>query len=71
MLDKVLDAVDDYVRRDDTRATLQARVVQPAMKFLGERLGWCVWVFQAVAVLVLLQTVILVWLLVREARRAP
>lgn len=74
MLADVVDRFVEYVSRDgEARAVLDTRVVQPAleavMRFVNERLRWCVWVFQAVALLVLLQTCILLWLLFRECKR--
>lgn len=72
MIAQVVDKFVDYVSSDDARATLESRIVQPAVRYLGERLKWCVWVFQAVAVLVLLQALMLLWILWREtARCAP
>ena len=70
MLAEVLEKFVDYVSRDETRAVLDSRIVQPALRYVSERLKWCVWVFQAVAVLVLLQTCLLLWLLFRESRRS-
>lgn len=73
MLDQVLDSlvrnVVDYCSREDTRARLETQVVSPMMQYLADKFAWSVRVFQAVAVLVFIQTLVLLWLLVREVRR--
>lgn len=64
-----MDSVVDYCSRESTRERLENRVLAPLMQYLSDRFAWSVRVFQAIALLVLLQTLILVWLLVREVRR--
>ena len=71
MLDKVVDSVVQYCSREDTREVLETKVLRPLSRWLGERLWWCVRLAQSVLVLVALQTVLLLWLLVRELRRGP
>lgn len=63
--DSVIDRFVEYCARDKDR--LEARVLRPAMQYLAERFAWCIRVFQAVAVLVLIQTVVLLWLLLRTS----
>ena len=70
MLESVVDRVVAYCSREDTRAMLEDKVLRPLVRWAAERLRWCAWVAQAVLALVAVQTAILVWLLVRELRRA-
>lgn len=69
MLDSLVSNVVDYCSREDTRTQLESRVLAPMMRYLTDKFAWCVRLFQAVAVLVLVQTLLLLWLLARELRR--
>ena len=71
MLRQFVDQFVDYVSRDDTRAVLETKILTPVMRWCGERVRWCVWTLQIVVLLVVVQTVILLWLLLRELRRPP
>lgn len=75
MLHKVLDSVVhnvvDYCSKEETRAHLESKVLAPVLQYLADKFSWGVRLFQAVAVLVFIQTLILVWLLWREVRRPP
>jgi hypothetical protein len=66
MLDKLVDSFMDYVSRDETRSKLEAKFVKPAMGYLSERFQWIVYVLQAVAVVLMIQTIILFILLIRD-----
>lgn len=68
MLEAVIDQFVDYCSKEPARQKLEARVVRPVLQYLAERFAWGIRVFQAVAVLVLVQTVVLVWLLLREIK---
>ena len=50
---------------DPTRDTLERTFVRPAVEYLGERFAWTLRAFQALTVLVALQTLLLLWLLFR------
>ena len=69
MLDALLDSLTDYCSKQETRAALESRVLAPVTQYLAARFSWTVRLFQVVAVLVLIQTIILLWLLFREVRR--
>lgn len=71
VLDSVMDNVVKYCSRDSTRETLESKLFAPAVQYLAEKFSWSVRLFQAVAILVLIQTIILLWLLAREIRRPP
>ncbi len=66
----LLDGVIEYCNRDDTRAAFEAKIVSPVLGYLGDRFSWMVRMFQVVAVLVMVQTAMLLWLLYREIRKA-
>lgn len=71
VLHAVLDSVVDYCSKEETRARLESKVLVPVMQYLADKFSWGVRLFQAIAVLVFIQTVLLLWLLAREMRRPP
>lgn len=70
ILEDVLTKVVDYCARDETKAKLEAGVLAPAMQYLADKFSWGVRLFQAVAILVFVQTLMLLWLLFRDVRRS-
>ena len=70
-LHAVLDSLMDYCTKEETREQLESKVLAPVLQYVADKFSWGVRLFQAVAVLVLIQTVILLWLLFRELRRPP
>lgn len=66
MLDKLVDSFVDYVSRDETRTKLETKFLKPAVEYLSERFQWIVYVLQAVAVVLVIQTIILFVLLIRD-----
>lgn len=71
LLDDMVTKVVDYCGRDETRAKLESQVLAPVMKYLADKFAWGVRLFQAVAILVFVQTIILLWLMVRHVRAPP
>ena len=69
LLEQLVQSLVEYCNRQETREQLETRVLAPVTRYLAERFAWSVRLFQAVAVLVLVQTLILLWLLFREVRR--
>lgn len=69
MLRQVVDQFVDYVSRDETRAVLEDKILVPAARWCAQRMRWGVLALQTLALLVVVQTVVLLWLLVRELRR--
>lgn len=69
VFDSVVDKVVEYCSREDTRSQLEAKVLAPAMRYVADKFAWGVRIFQVVAVLVLIQTLVLLWLLMRDMRR--
>ena len=68
MLERALDSLADWCARDDTRAAIEARFVEPAVRYLTARFQLGLRVFQAIALMVALQTVVLVWMCFRLSR---
>lgn len=65
MLDKLLDGFVDLCAREDTRKMLEQKIVDPAVRYLSERFQFGVKVFQAIAMLVALQTIVLIWICIK------
>jgi hypothetical protein len=70
MLERLVDSFLDYCSRDETRSKLEARFLKPAVGYLSERFQWIVYVLQAVAVVLVIQTIILFVLLIRDLSAA-
>lgn len=70
LLEDIMTKAVDYCAREDTKAKLEANVVGPIVGYVAERFSWGVRIFQAVAVLVFIQTLMLLWLLFRDVRRS-
>ena len=71
VLSSVVDNVVDYCSKQETRERLESKVVAPMMQYLADKFAWGVRLFQVVAILVFVQTLVLLWLLARELRRPP
>lgn len=69
LVESVLNSLADYCGKQETREALESRVLAPVTQYLAAKFSWTVRLFQVVAVLVFVQTIILLWLLVREVRR--
>lgn len=69
LVDDALSKFIEYCSREDTKTRLESRVLAPALGYLSDKFSWSVRLFQAVAVLVFIQTLLLLWLLLRELRR--
>lgn len=66
LMDDVVTKVVDYCAKDETRTKLESHVLGPALKYLSDKFAWGVRLFQAVAILVFVQTLMLLWLLLRD-----
>lgn len=58
-----------YCAAEETKRELEAKIVSPLLQHVGARFAWAAHLFQALAVLVCVQTVLLAWLLVRDVCR--
>jgi hypothetical protein len=64
LADTLLDQFVEFCARDKEK--IETRILKPVMHYLAVRFSWCIRVFQAVAILVLVQTIVLLYLLVRS-----
>lgn len=71
LVDDTLTKVVEYCTKDETRVKLESQVLAPVLKYLGDKFAWSVRLFQAIAILVFIQTLMLLWLLFREHRIYP
>ncbi len=73
MLDQVVEQIivkaSEYCTDEKNRQGLENRFILPITKYIADRFSWIVWSFQLIVVLALIQTVLVVWLLVRSFRR--
>lgn len=60
----------EYCSQDDTRLTLERKLLKPVIEYLSERFHWTLKAFQALTLLVAIQTFLLIWLLFRSYRAA-
>ena len=69
MLDALVDALTEYVSREDTKRVLGDRIVRPCLEFINEKSWWAVRTFQAMAILVVLQTILTTVVIILLLRR--
>ena len=69
MIEDIVKAVKEYATNETTKKAIEEHVVKPCAKYVDDKLAFGVRIFQIVAVLVLVQTVIAVFLLISELRR--
>lgn len=68
MIEKLVDSFVQYCSRDETRLLLERKIVEPAVRYLTERFQFGLKLFQAIALLVAVQTIVLLWICVRLLR---
>ena len=68
MIEKLVDSVVQYCSRDETRLLLERKIVEPVVRYLTERFQFGLKLFQAIALLVAVQTIVLLWICVRLLR---
>lgn len=69
VLKSAVTKIVEYCTTEETKRELETRVLGPLLARVAERFAWAAHLFQIVGVLVLVQTLLLLWLLVRDARR--
>lgn len=65
VLDHLIEKFIDFCSQDATRKSIESKFLQPVLVYLAERFHWTLKAFQALTVLVIIQTVLLVWILIR------
>ena len=68
VLQQFIEKFVDYCSQDETKQAIEAKVLRPITAYLAEKFHWTLKAFQALTVLVAVQTVLLVWLLFRSYR---
>ena len=69
MIEDIVKAVKDYATQEDTKKAIQDNVITPCARYVDDKFAFGIRIFQIVAVLVLIQTIITVFLLIMEFRR--
>jgi hypothetical protein len=74
MLDQVVEQVivkaTEYCTDEKNRQALENKFILPITRYIAVRFSWIVWSFQLIVVLALIQTILLVWLLIRSFQRS-
>ena len=68
VVQQLIEKFVDYCSQDETRVALERKLLRPLTEYLTERFHWTLKAFQALTVLVAIQTVLLIWLLFRSFR---
>lgn len=68
VVQQLIEKFVEYCSQDETRTTLERKLVKPLLEYLTERFHWTLKAFQALTLLVAVQTLLLVWLLFRSYR---
>lgn len=68
VVQQLIEKFVEYCSQDETRLALESKLVRPLTQYLTERFHWTLKAFQALTVLVAIQTFLLIWLLLRSYR---
>ncbi len=68
VLEQLIEKFVDYCSKEETRSALESKLLRPVIAYLSERFHWTLKAFQALTVLVAIQTLLLIWLLFRSFR---
>ena len=71
VVQQLIEKFVEYCSQDDTRVALERKLLKPVIEYLTDRFHWTLKAFQALTVLVAIQTLLLVWLLFRSYRGTP
>lgn len=63
MFAEIVESLVKYIEQEDTQAMLEQKLVNPVLAWLSKRYRWCVSALQAVLVLALIQTILLIVIL--------
>jgi hypothetical protein len=66
VMQQLVEKFIEYCSQDETREVLERKVLGPMTSYLSERFHWTLKAFQALTVLVAIQTLLLLWLLFRS-----
>jgi len=68
VVDHIIEKFVEYCSQDETRQALDSKFVRPVIAHLSERFSWTLRAFHALTVLVGIQTLLILWLLLRSFR---
>lgn len=68
VVQQLIEKFVDYCSQDETREALERKLLKPVTEYLGKQFHWTLKAFQALTVLVAIQTCLLIWLLFRSYR---
>lgn len=68
VVQQIIEKFVDFCMQDDNRAALETKLLRPVLEYLAARFQWTLKAFQALTVLVAIQTFLLIWLLLRSYR---
>lgn len=68
VVQQLIEKFVEYCQKEETRLTIESKLLKPITEYLAERFAWTLRAFQALTVLVAIQTVLLIWLLLRTCR---
>jgi hypothetical protein len=68
VVQQIIEKFVDFCMQDENRLALENKLVRPLLEYLTARFQWTLKAFQALTVLVAIQTFLLVWLLLRSYR---
>lgn len=68
VVQQLIEKFVDYCSQDETRVALERKFLKPVIEYLSERFAWTLKAFQALTILVAVQTLLLIWLLFRSYR---
>lgn len=66
VVDHLFEKFVEYCSEEKTRKSLEDKFLLPILQHLGERFRWTLKAFQALTVLVVMQTLLILWLLLRS-----
>lgn len=68
VVDHLIEKFVDYCSEEKTRKSLEDKFLMPILEHLGERFHWTLKAFQALTVMVAIQTLLILWMLLRSYR---
>lgn len=68
VVQQLIEKFVEYCSKEETRTALESKLLRPVIEYLSERFHWTLKAFQALTVLVAIQTLLLIWLLFRSFR---
>lgn len=71
VVQQLIEKFVEHCSRDEIRLELERKLLKPLTEYLTERFRWTLKAFQALTLLVAVQTLLLIWLLMRSYAVRP